>query len=593
MASIEIPESLPAGFREIWRALQEADEQSSSRQALARRLGISTHTIQRILVDGDVPDLAGTSNLRVTRAWVRILTRLAHHLGADTRSWVEAAGVSWCGEVESVVEEATARLTAREAAIRPDLGLEGPGEEVLPQVRGYEFPDEIGVTVAAWGPLGLRVVETDRSYLETYLSRLIHTIRPDCRIRITAADADVNGAVIAAEEGAGHGTRGGGRIVAGVTNTLALRMAGLDFVGLPGLKIRLSALALRKKPDRMSPPTWTEAVSPGLWRDNKYLVAQQGLAYHFLRGQCGLTEENLIVRETRDPAEIAETLSREAALWESSIHQERWVILVDDEETCHGVRLALSGRDDVRRDFVVEELQGIPEDFPAYQIGIAVPARDREIRDLLKAATMIDLFGSGRAHTARLYANLIAAGFMRRNLGYLVNPAISYGPHILTDFREADGVFRGALCRALIRLLTIRIDEALSERGVFKTPEAVKAQARYLAHQHALNLVPASWTGDLGRITALPDPVSDRGLLEVPAGHCLSCSGSLLDEGHRGVSDRYCRVCADEGGNLKPREDVREIMAQWFESWHGRMDHDEALRHADIFMNRMPAWCDN
>ena len=68
MADGEFPGRLPAGFREIWRALRAADEASASRQVLARDLGISTHTIQRILVDGDVPDLAGTPNTRVLRA---------------------------------------------------------------------------------------------------------------------------------------------------------------------------------------------------------------------------------------------------------------------------------------------------------------------------------------------------------------------------------------------------------------------------------------------------------------------------------------------------------------------------------------------
>ena len=34
-----------------------ADAESPSRNALAKRLGVSTHTIQRILVDGDVPEL--------------------------------------------------------------------------------------------------------------------------------------------------------------------------------------------------------------------------------------------------------------------------------------------------------------------------------------------------------------------------------------------------------------------------------------------------------------------------------------------------------------------------------------------------------
>ena len=594
MAERQFPERLPAGFREIWTALKAADEDSPSRQALAKRLGTSTHTIQRILVDGDVPDLGRTKNTRVLRAWVRIVTRLAHRLGSDARSWIEAAGIQWDEAVASVVEQTTDRLTAIEAAVRPDLGGEGPGGEVVPEVQGYEFPGEIEVGVVAGGPLDLRVGGSDRPFIETYVSRLVGAIRPDCRIGITGVSADhVIDGMGEGQPISGPESSGKCRIVAGVVDTLKGRMSGLDFVALPGLKMRLSALVLCKRQAEVPPPAWHDCVSPALSKDNKYLVTSGGLAHRFLEGQCGLSEENLIVRETRDPAEIGDTLLSETSLWESTIHRERWVILVDDEETCWRVESALREREDVRRDFSACAPKGTPRDFPAYQVAIAVRAHDREIRDLLRAATVIELFGSAAPHTARLYADLTVVGFMARNMGNLLNPAISKGPHILMDFAGAAGGFRDACCRELMRLLRAEIGGAIERRGLFKTPEALAAQARFLAAQHARNLVPAVWRGDLDMIEALPVRAVPSGLLSVPAMHCLSCSASLLDEEHRGPSDRYCRVCSDEGGNLRPREEVHEILAAWFEHWHGRMEHDEALRQADLFMDRMPAWCKN
>ncbi len=585
MAQNQVPDSLPAGFREIWEALRVADDESPSRQVLARRLGISTHTVQRILVDGDVPDLAATTNTRVLRAWVRIITRLAHAFGRDGRAWVEAAGIRWDAGVGTLVEETLDKLTARRGALRPELERGGEALEPVPQVAGYEFPDEIAVSIAA-GRLDLTVGRTRKPFLETYISRLVGAIDPDCRIRVTT-EGEAEAFRRLAEGGPGAA------VVVGVADTLIRRMIGLDFVALPGLVMRLSALCLRRRGLEAQPPFWYEAASLLGSRDNKYMVSGDGLAYGFLRGQCGIAEESLIMRDMRNPEEAADTLLRESSLWESSIHQERWVILVDDEQTCYAVRTALERREDVMRDYAVERLSGTPEDFPAYQMAIALPVHKREIRDLMRAATQLDLFGSAGGHTARLYAEMVATGFMERNLGNLLNPAISNGPHMLRDFRGADGLFRRVFCRELVGFLRERIDAALDSRGLFRTQEAVRAQAWYLAAQHAHNLVPLDWAEGLNRVSPRPALESEWGVLRVPAMHCLSCSASLLDEGHRGVSDRYCRICSDDSGELRPRAEVEEILAKWFEAWHGRISHDEALRQAGVFMDRMPAWCHN
>lgn len=585
MAKREVPGRLPVGFREIWDALGIADDESTSRQVLARRLGISTHTIQRILVDGDVPDLAATSNTRVLRAWVRIVTRLAHAFGRDARAWVEAAGITWDARVASLVEETLGRLTATGTAVRAELEPGGEAAVPLPQVAGYEFPDEIAVNLPP-GPLDLPLGPYRKPFLERYFSRLIGAINPDCRIRVTTG-AQTEALCLLAEG------QQGATVVAGVADTLRRRMIGLDFVAVPGVVVRLSALCLRRRGLEARPPGWYEAASPRASRNDRYMVLGDGLACTFLRSQCGIAEESLIVRDTRDPEEAADTLLRESSLWESSIHQERWVILVDDEQACYAVTTALLQREDVLRDYAVERLSGTPQDFPAYQVAIALPVRSREIRDLMRAATRLDLFGSAAAHTARLYAEAVAAGFMARNLGNLLNPAISNGPHMLRDFAAADGLFRHVLCREVVGLLRKGIDEALGARGLFKTPEAVTAQAAYLAAQHARNLVPPAWDESLKRVSPRPARESGWDVLRVPAMHCLSCSATLLDEGHRGVSDRYCRVCSDESGKLKPREEVKEILATWFEHWHGRLAHDEALRQAGVFMDRMPAWCHN
>ena len=128
---------------------------------------------------------------------------------------------------------------------------------------------------------------------------------------------------------------------------------------------------------------------------------------------------------------------------------------------------------------------------------------------------------------------------------------------------------------------------------MFKTLEAVRTQAGYLSAQHARNLLPPAWEESLDRVAPWAAPEPQRDVLRIRAMHCWSCSASLLDEDHRDASDRYCRICSDESGMLRPREEVKEILARWFEHWQARLNHDDALRQASVFMDRMPAWCHN
>ena len=75
--------------------------------------------------------------------------------------------------------------------------------------------------------------------------------------------------------------------------------------------------------------------------------------------------------------------------------------------------------------------------------------------------------------------------------------------------------------------------------------------------------------------------------------YCHSCS-ALLDDGiHRGVSDRFCRFCADDVGRLRPRRDVEQLLAQWIAGWQGGIPEDEAMKRATDFMRVMPAWSEN
>jgi hypothetical protein len=154
----------------------------------------------------------------------------------------------------------------------------------------------------------------------------------------------------------------------------------------------------------------------------------------------------------------------------------------------------------------------------------------------------------------------------------------------------------------LVRSLLLASNRAL-ERG---SPTDGTSGER--AFQNTLALVPAAWRSTVmqldgrsetrvGRIAELDKRPQTSGTTMSPAAlashHCRSCSVSLDDAGNRGISDRYCRYCADEEGRLKPRAEVQRLIAAWLADWQGDLPPDEALERAALFMQAMPAWSEN
>jgi len=74
---------------------------------------------------------------------------------------------------------------------------------------------------------------------------------------------------------------------------------------------------------------------------------------------------------------------------------------------------------------------------------------------------------------------------------------------------------------------------------------------------------------------------------------CHSCTMPLDAPGAKGASAVYCAHCSDDSGQLKPRAEVQQGIAGWFESWQGDISHEVAMERAAHFMNAMPAWADN
>jgi len=103
-----------------------------------------------------------------------------------------------------------------------------------------------------------------------------------------------------------------------------------------------------------------------------------------------------------------------------------------------------------------------------------------------------------------------------------------------------------------------------------------QALSRDLPPETVRRLLPSVWMG-----------------AEPPIRHCRSCAASLNEVINQGASDQYCCACSDENGRLRPRAEVRDVLARWMTFWQGPMPPEEASRRADLLMRAMPAWSEN
>jgi hypothetical protein len=199
-------------------------------------------------------------------------------------------------------------------------------------------------------------------------------------------------------------------------------------------------------------------------------------------------------------------------------------------------------------------------------------ARDRE------------LFGNAVRTTAGLYAALVAA----RAFDDVVSGVPFGRRRALEPFAEAGEDFIQAFSHRLVDTMMsappVRVglrEPAAGNASI--TPAGTPVEARRAALVRAALLIPETWVPVYRKVLGDVDPEA----IEL----CQSCSASISH--HRGISERYCRFCADERGTLRPRPEVERMLAGWLRMWERGLTADEALEGASRFMSRMPAWSMN
>lgn len=73
---------------------------------------------------------------------------------------------------------------------------------------------------------------------------------------------------------------------------------------------------------------------------------------------------------------------------------------------------------------------------------------------------------------------------------------------------------------------------------------------------------------------------------------CYACGAPLDMPDFKGPAENYCKYCTDDSGNLKPRDEIKQGIAQWFKVWQPGIDDRKAQERAEFYMKSMPAWAE-
>lgn len=587
MSTPRPPKNLPRGYRPIWKALSIADQRVASRQALANDLGVATHTIQRILVDGKVPRFPETKNVRITHAWVRSLTRLATKLGASPREWIEGVGIQWDTMIREVSESALTKAPSPARRRRP--APKGKIPDGWPK-------DELSVALGSVRPYADPLATFHTSFLAIYARRIVGAIDPSLRLDVrTMHESDAVDALVA--DGSVV------QLAIGVLDIVQRRATGLEFSHIPGCRIRLGAVGLREKGDSRPLPSWSQVVPPAR-APHSFLVPEGGVAEYFLRGQCGFPPDRLVSVPRRSTQLAADFLAE-------CRKRDHELLFVSTEDECGNVLRTLPSLSEFDESYRAQALEGSPNEFPSYPLSIAWPSHMSEWARHLQAARDLELFENSNHLTALLYADLLATSYLRP-LGPGV-PAVGWdapfadrigltpragraGWSPVASFAQASTPFLESLCLRLVAILSDGMTAQLAARLEVGRPEENRSRIIERMKREAPHLVPGEWTPQLIRTlekVATGTRVEAHGAERRRQSNCDSCSALLADGIHGGVSDRYCRFCSDESGRLKPRQDVEDLLSRWIGNWDRRLGPAEARERASAYMEKMPAWSGN
>ncbi|MEZ4653935.1 MAG: hypothetical protein R3E12_10205 [Candidatus Eisenbacteria bacterium] len=357
------PRSLPSGFVPVWHAVRAAADESRSQRALAHQLGISTFTLHRILISGEVPDLRRAST-REKRAWAKTLARLALRLGHDPRSWLDAVGIESDDTIERILQR----------SVRPQAPPDEKPHPLAEWLTGRDARQPLRLGIAAHPELGRCAHSGNPTFLEKFAQHLLAHLDPDAETRTHVHAPERLGSLV----GTPNSTLD---LAFGVWNVVATRRRGLDLVPIPALAVGYAAYRTPYSP--AVPLTWSEVETDPqveLW------VTPAAPIHAVLRARSlSARVREVALDRMLDPGLTART-----------------VLLLDGWST-----RCLRRSSPERFDPDQLEVPGSDESLGRAELAIGLPACLPRLHSLVEEAVTRDLFDRGVRSLIELYADLL------------------------------------------------------------------------------------------------------------------------------------------------------------------------------------------
>ncbi len=339
---------------------------------------------------------------RQLRAWARTFARIAAVVGDESNIWMEGYDL-FDGLPEEII--AVVRSAANET--KGERLMSSPGEFRESQSKTeikIEEKKEVCVGIVEMQPLA-GGGDPAKTFFGEIADRVVGSINPDWTIK-PSFEPDIDKLIERLQNSNPYD------MAVGVFDMVCRRKFGLDFVHLPGWRLRLSGIYLQPQGNNSEcKPTWNEIVSKEN-RDNHVAVVVGGEAgYLYLKGQCRYEEDHLKTIWATDDPQITVDPQKlgEQYVKEFSNNPKKIVVFVADEETCRRVQDYLNGgRRPTIRGNEAFQLEGDPDDRPSYRLSIAVRDDDPRWRSLIAGAVRTELFDNVINETVRLYAKYLS-----------------------------------------------------------------------------------------------------------------------------------------------------------------------------------------
>lgn len=524
------PKNLPKAFLEIWNLLADEETVVGSRQKLAKKLRISTGTLQRILVSGNIPDFHSITNNRILNSWAKTVRRIAGYFDKNPEHWLLETGLP--------LVKPTRKPRAPAATVKT------AGLDLRPVLQSLE---RLGI--ADFEPFSIPIPRYRYSFFEEFALRLTGAVLPDVKPRFQSMDS------LEILEELAHPdpffTIGIGALV-----STSRMKNGIEFIEIPALRIRLSAIYLHSTDDSGPLIRFLDAIDPADPGGPLFIVTAGAVTHDFLAGQCRIPDDRILIRSPEVCSDPVTLLMNETRRYLN-----RPVIMMAAENQCINMQTAFANRE-VDSGYRIEIPEHEASDFPSYPVGIVFHKSATRLMPLFRSALELELFGSCLKQTARLYAGLVEADIRRHLKDTRIFPKYRHSVHLVPG-QLAGPEFQAEFFRALdLFSREASLPGSVHSRNFFSSASPVETASRE------------------------PEP------RQLESHHCLSCMADLHDEHNAGVSDRYCRYCSDENGRLRPREEVHRILADWLGLMQKPITPEEALERASWYMKAMPAWAD-